>query len=315
MKKNPILFLLVFLCSCNQDYDYFSIELPHDNPNDDYINFKDNINILVDKIQIITSSDGDTNVSKGESIDAQIYLRNIGESDATNVYVNVSSTSAFFDNNFISNINFGTIYANSNGKTNNNVSFKIKNTAPDSDYIPLQINITDGKDHSWLRNYNLKIVKTKAKMAAYSFEIKYYNPSRYGYVAPAIGSPQPGDFILGALTLINNSNVKVYGVNCLVSQNSPYLSNYVFRNVSPNFPYGDPNTPLNYADFYANQKVNFPIYVNGNYLVGGIWPVDRYIFYANLLSNTPRGTKINFPLKISDSYNNNWLDTVNFIVK
>ncbi|MDE6113316.1 MAG: hypothetical protein K2G46_07945 [Bacteroidales bacterium] len=262
------------------------LDLKRDNPLDQYNqdNFVAGVEIHYDGYKVRGDGNGDGVINKGERVQLDVALKNIGTSKAQGVKA-IFSTASEYVSNFspMMAVEYKDIMAGyiswSGGHTSSVVTafgFTVSEEAPSGTTIPIKIDIEDEYGNQWEDSLSLTVENTGARIGYNSYEVRSDGNGD--------GIINKGERIQLDVALKNSGTSKAQGVKATFSTASEYVSNF------------SPMMAVEYKDIMAG-------YISWS---GGHSSSVFTAFGFTVSEEAPSGTTIPIKIDIEDEYGNQW---------
>jgi len=240
---------------------------------------------------VVYDNNGDLNINKGETVYLKVFVVNNGSSTVNKVKATFSSNNAYISNlHPATPIDYGDIYAGYNEFGNSGyapnyssytIKFSVSNTTPNNTKIPIDINITDEFDNSWISSFEAEVQATGAQLSFSSFDIVYDDNGNH--------IVNKGETVYLKVFVINNGSSTVNNLRATFSSTNPYLSNLT------------PTAPVDYGDIYPG----YTEYGDSGYAPN----YSTYTIKFTASANTPSNSQIQIKVEMIDENLNAWSDS------
>ncbi|NOQ26671.1 MAG: hypothetical protein GQ564_15030 [Bacteroidales bacterium] len=292
MKYRIVLFIGLIIISYG--CDDFQWDLTRDNPLDDNFDKENNEIPTPARIEYksyeITSDDNNDNfITKGETIDLKVYLKNTGGATANAVKVTFQTNSP--NASIIStssDISYGNMTANSEvaGQYyyyDYSLQFKVSDSAPVNTSIIFFMNISDEAGNTWTDNFSIIVQEINSNIIYSKNEITS-DDNNDNYITK-------GETVGLKVYLKNTGTSTALSVSAEITTSSSYatvLSSY---------------SDVSYGDMAANSEV------------AGQFSYYDYSLQFKVSDSAPVNTSITFTMNISDEAGNTWTDNFSITVQ
>ncbi|MDR3367183.1 MAG: hypothetical protein LBO71_09510, partial [Prevotellaceae bacterium] len=242
---------------------------------------------------VVSDSNGDSIVNKGETVCLRVWLKNAGAIAAKGVKATFSVNDTTYISGFSlkpqAQVSYGDIfisykswaaYDGSSFSSSYTFRFSVSSSTPVGTQIPISIGITDGSGNTWADTFSVTVEATKAKVAYGSHSVYYDNNGD-----KIINN---GEMVTLRVYLKNIGTSTANGVKATFSTASTYVSGF-----TPAAPISYSSTPIPAgSSSYNYGEIQFSV-----------------------SSTTPAGTQIPISISITDGSGNTWADTFSVTVE
>ncbi len=260
-------------------------DLERDNPLDNNVAVSNNepADITYKKYEVYSDDNNDGLITKGETVELKVYLKNIGGKTANAVDASFSTTSPYasvLSNSY--DVSYGNMASNDEVSGQYyyygySLKFKVSNSTPVDTDISFSINITDEDGHSWQETFSITVQSINSNIV-YSKNQVYSDDNNDGYI-------NKGETIELKVFLKNTGTSTANAVEANFTTTSSYAS--ILSN--------------SYDVSYGNMTANYE--ASGQYYYYG------YSLKFKVSNSTPDNTVITFKANITDEAGNTWTDT------